>query len=180
MTVPRFTLADLERANATWGANCGPAALAAIAGMTLDEVRPHLGPTWPRYTNPTAMRFALASVGATTRELGPQPHAGSALRPWPSYGLCRIQWEGPWTQLGVPARARYRQTHWIGAQRGTPPTNIGIFDVNSVHDAPGSGWVSLADWTSKIVPWLLESYPRASGGWHITHAIEVARPGAAP
>ena len=31
----RFTLADVEGANATWGCNCGPAALAAICGLTL-------------------------------------------------------------------------------------------------------------------------------------------------
>jgi protein gp37 len=56
---PRFSAADVERANAEWGANCGPAAIAAIMGMTLDEVRPHLGDFESKhYTNPTLM-FAV-------------------------------------------------------------------------------------------------------------------------
>jgi len=175
--MPRFSLADLEHASSTWGCNCGPAAIAAIAGLTLDEVRPHMGAGWPGYTNPTCMFAALHSVGRPWSSIGVGFRSCTT---WPGYGLCRIQWEGPWTQPGVPMRARYRQTHWVGAQHGTPPTNIGIFDVNCVHQAAGSGWVSLADWSTKIVPWLLESYPRANGGWHITHAIEVERPGAAP
>ena len=37
-TAPRFTLSDAERAYDDWGCNCGPAALAAICGMTLVPV----------------------------------------------------------------------------------------------------------------------------------------------
>lgn len=33
----RFTAADLERAHAEWSCSCGPAALAAICGLTLDD-----------------------------------------------------------------------------------------------------------------------------------------------
>lgn len=40
MTALRFTLEDAQRASQEWGANCGPGAIAAIMGMTLDEVRP--------------------------------------------------------------------------------------------------------------------------------------------
>src|SRR5580700_11291869 len=45
MTVnpPRFTPADADRAYEEWGMNCGPSALAAVMGMTFDEVRPHMG-----------------------------------------------------------------------------------------------------------------------------------------
>jgi len=51
--------------------------------------------------------------------------------------------------------------------------NIGIWDVNAI--ANGSGWCSLADWSSKVVPWILESYRGANGRWHLTHSIEVER-----
>lgn len=95
--------------------------------------------------------------------------------PWPRWGLCRIQLEGPWTQPGVPIRARYRQTHWVGAATKTAG-DVGVFDVNAL--ANGSGWCALADWTSVIVPHLTADIKRASGGWHITHAIEVERPSA--
>lgn len=167
----RFTLADLERANAAWGANCGPAALAAITGLTLEEVRVHMGDFERKhYTNPTLMFDALRSLGRTWREIGPRDHTVG--RPWPKYGLARIQWEGPWTQPGVPMAARYRQTHWVGAWT-TDARGIGVWDVNAVNN--GSGWCSLDNWTGVVVPWLTSEIKRASGGWHITHAIEVER-----
>jgi hypothetical protein len=92
---------------------------------------------------------------------------------WPRYGLVRIQWEGPWTQPGVPIRARYRFTHWVGAATRSPG-DVGVWDVNAL--ANGTGWGSLANWSSIPVPCLTADVKRASGGWHITHAIEVERP----
>lgn len=176
LLAPRFTLADAQRAAETWGANCGPGALAAIMGMTLDEVRPHLGDFERKgYTNPTLMFYALESVGARFRirflarnveQLG-----------WPVYGLARIQWEGPWTAPVVPIRVRYRQTHWVGVAHGNN-RGVGIFDINCINN--GSGWVALEDWRDIVVPAILELYPRANGKWHITHAIEVERPAKVP
>lgn len=170
---PRFTEADLDRANAEWGANCGPSALAAILDLTLDDVRPMLrGFEDKHYTNPTLMLDALARSGVEWKE-GSRPTSKGGLRLWPSYGLARIQWEGPWTEPGVPMRARYRFTHWVGAKRRH--SSIGIFDVNCLQN--GSGWVDLLDWTEMVAPWLLKNcVPRANGKWHITHAIEVKEP----
>lgn len=168
-----FTQEDGERAHKEWGANCGPGALAAIMGMTLDEVRPHLGDFERKgYTNPTLMNFALRSIGRRWRtQVLAGTAGGTSTDGWPTYGLCRIQWEGPWMDPGVPIRARYRQTHWVGAQRGK--RGIGIFDINAMNN--GTGWCSLEDWTGTIVPAILQLYPRANGRWHITHAIEVER-----
>ena len=167
---PRFTLADLEAANDAWGCNCGPGALAAICEMTLDEARRHVGSEFERkrYTNPTLMLAALRSTGMRWSSISVPRESRTA---WPLWGLCRIQWEGPWTKPGVPMRARYRYTHWIGAaSRGA-----GIFDVNAL--ANGSGWCSLEDWSAILAPALATGHDkRATGGWHITHAIEVARP----
>lgn len=36
----RFSLEDAQRAAETWGANCGPGALAAVLGLSLDAVHP--------------------------------------------------------------------------------------------------------------------------------------------
>ena len=161
MTPPPFTADDAERAHAVWGANCGPGALAAIMGMTLDDVRPHLlGFDAKRYTNPSMMNDALRSIGRPWKKIGAA---------WPGYGLVRVQWEGPWTDPGVPMVARYRYTHWIGAETGR--NSIGVFDINCL--ANGTGWCALADWSETIVPWLLEGYPHATGKWHLTHAIEI-------
>jgi hypothetical protein len=164
---PRFNVVDAERANDEWGANCGPGALAAIMAMTLDEVRPYLEAVEfasRRYTNPGMMNACLRAIGRPFRKIGAV---------WPSYGLVRVQWEGPWTAPGVPMRARYRHTHWIGAA-DMGAGDIGIFDINCINN--GSGWVSLANWEALVLPWLLEDLPKWNGKWHITHAIEVEKP----
>lgn len=164
-TPPRFTLVDLEAANDAWGCNCGPGALAAICGLTLDDVRPHLGERWPGYTNPTTMTAALQSLWRAGRVIAIRnlrlvpdrivgerykvPAAAHVAVEWPRWGLCRIQWEGPWTQAGVPMRARYRFTHWIGAA-ADPARGVGVFDINVL--ANGSGWCSLEDWSTHVAP----------------------------
>lgn len=160
----RFTLEDAQRAYDVWGCNCGPGALAAIAGRTLDEVRPHIADfERKRYTNPTMMYAALQRVGCKFTV---------AIKPpgFPSFGLARIQWEGPWTNPGVPMAARYRNTHWVGSHGDQ------IFDINCMSVG---GWVSLAEWSVSVVPWILNEcgYTRrgANGKWHLTHGIEVLR-----
>lgn len=164
---PRFTADDAQRAYDAWGSNCGPGALAAIAGLTLEEVRPHLqGFDAKRYTNPTMMFGALDSIGR------PWSKVATPIT-WPCWGLVRVQWHGPWMRPGVPMRARYRHTHWVGAC--SSPGTIAVFDINAIGN--GSGWCSLKDWGEILVPWLLkECVPRADGDWTLTHAIEVERP----
>lgn len=176
-----FTQADGIRAHEDWGCNCGPGALAAIMGMTLDQIRPHMGDFEKKsYTNPSLMFSALKSVGArwSKTEFG---YSSEAKRlEWPKHGLARIQWGGPWMAEGAPPRWRYRQTHWVGS-RGNPARGggLGIFDINAMSDG-GSGWVSREDWERVLVPWIIkECVPRADGKWHITHAIEIV-PGIAP
>lgn len=163
----RFSAEDADQAHADWGANCGPGALAAVLGLTLEEVRPHLqGFDDKRYTNPTMMWAALRSLGIGYRLRRPPDT-------WPDYGLVRVQWEGPWTAPRVPPRVAYRHTHWVGAQRSTGRPDAGIFDINCMTSG---GWVSEHDWSKTIVPWLLDAcVPRASGGWHLTHVVEIDR-----
>ncbi len=163
MKPTRFTADDADRAHHEWGANCGPGAIAGILGMTLDEVRPHMGDfESKRYTNPTLMWEVLGRLGVDFK--------ARRVREWPTFGLARIQWEGPWTRPGVPPRAAYRYTHWIGVKRAA--ADIGIFDINAIGN--GSGWCSLADWSGILVPMILsEAVPKASGAWHIAHSVEV-------
>jgi hypothetical protein len=165
VTIPRtrFSIADSARAWNEWGANCGPGAIAAIAGMTLDELRPHMGDFERKgYTNLTLMWEVLDRLGLKWRKImRPGPDG------YPKHGLARIQWEGPWTAPGVPARAAYRHTHWI-ATITRSAGDIGIFDINALSN--GSGWCSLQDWARSLVPWILEEcVPRANGNWHLTH-----------
>lgn len=174
MTAPRFTLADLLAARDAWSCSCGPASLAAICGLTLDEVRPHFGPDWPGYTNVRAMRLAIHRAGRTYHD---HPRHQTA---WPRYGLARIQWEGPWTAPGANPRWSYRHTHWVGVSRlqlasgvVVDPDAVYIWDCNATDI--GGGWSPLAWWSSRVAPRLTREIQRATGGWHITHAIEVSR-----
>ena len=110
MNVPaiRFSVDDAQLAADAWAANCGPGAVAAICGMTLDELRPFLGDfERKRYTNPTLMWHILDRLGVTWQAARMGTLAWD-LRDtlWPRYGLARVQWEGPWTAPGVPIRAR--------------------------------------------------------------------------
>jgi hypothetical protein len=159
-----FTLADAQAAADAWGANCGPGALAAVLGLSLDAVRPHLsGFDQKRYTNPKMMRSALDSLGVAYgwQTLGWQRPAIACL---PENGLARVQWAGPWTDSGVPWAAAQRHTHWIGSRRAAakPSCLVEVFDINCICVG---GWVPLAEWSQSVVPWLLEQCePKATGG----------------
>jgi hypothetical protein len=159
----------MERAFREWGCNCGPAAVAAIRCLTLEELRPHLGDFELKgYTNPTLMWEILRNLGVRfTVDFAPRAFGG-----WPRWGLARVQWEGPWTREGVPRAARYRHTHWVGAS-WVNRENVGIWDVNCLNN--GSGWVGLKDWAAITVPFLLADHSRADGNWHVTHMVEVER-----
>lgn len=167
MILPRFNADDQERAHREWGANCGPGAIAAIVGLTLDELRPHMGDFEQKhYTNPTLMWQVLDRLGVRWRRK-------KAPLSWPQWGLVRIQWHGPWTAPGVPARMAYRHTHWVGAC--ARPGDVGIFDINAVWS--GTGWCSLNVWDEQLVPWLLEHCePESDGRWSMTHVVEVDLP----
>jgi len=67
----RFTEKDAIEAADEWGFNCGPAAVAAICGLSLPELRPQLVDfELKRYTNPTLMAQILKNVGARVVEFG--------------------------------------------------------------------------------------------------------------
>ena len=165
MTALRFTAEDAKHAEDTWGCNCGPAAIAAVCGLTLDEVRPYLGDFETKhYTTFSAMRDTLARLKVKWH---------TRIRPidWPNYGLVRVQWEGPWTAPDAPNWQRLRHTHWVGARRTSD--SYGVFDINCMNSG---GWVGFTDWTNTIIPWLLKQCePRADGRWHLTHALEITR-----
>lgn len=177
----RFSAADAQRAHEEWGANCGPGALAAILDLPIDAVRPALLKfDEKRYTNPAMMRGALNALapGRHTWRVVQLGEGGTGWT-WPTFGLCRVQWCGPWTKPGVPPRVAYRHTHWIGVEQGEPSQRTGerlvsIFDINCICVG---GWVSLSEWDLRVVPWLLKQCePKADGTWYVTHTVELSRP----
>lgn len=156
-----FTLDDAQRAYDEWGSNCGPGAIAAISGMSLEQLRPYLGDFEKKYyTNPTLMFEILDRIKISYEKISPC---------WPAFGLVRVQWEGPWTREGVPIVARYRHTHWVGSYL-TKQQHL-IFDINAMSVG---GWVDFKTWKTSLVPWLLkECEPKADGKWHLTHTIKI-------
>jgi hypothetical protein len=171
----RFTADDTERSADDWGANCGPGAIAAIAGLSLEDLRPHLGDfETKRYTNPTLMWQVLRNLGLAFQVSTHRYNPFAPQIDWPNFGLARIQWEGPWTGPGVPARAAYRHTHWVAAMRIEGESEPAIFDINAIH---AGGWIRLASWRDLLVPGLLEHCePKASGRWFLTHSVEIVPP----
>lgn len=169
ITPLRFGDAETRAASDEWGFNCGPGALCAALGMTPAELRPHmLDFESKHYTNPTLMFGVLKKLGIEHRVVH---RSDDFMQPtvWPVFGLCRVQWHGPWMKPGVPMKARYRQTHWI-AVHGHRFSRC-VFDINALE---ADGWIPFSLWAGRLVPWLLEMcVPKADGRWHITHSIEL-------
>lgn len=151
----QFDKHDLLRASLAWRCNCGPSALAAVLGISLEQVRPLIPNFEERgYTSPTMMRHAIDNAGQ--RFL-----SGDG---WPSRGLVRIQFTGPWTADGANPRWAYRYTHWV-ASFGEPGHLHWIFDCNGGLRPRGT-------WENEILPLLIESIKRADG-WTRTHNWEL-------
>src|SRR5262245_10223328 len=75
-----FTWEQCERAQRDWGFNCGPAALAAAVGCSIEEVRGKI-PLFEnkRFTNPSMMREGLGAFGFCAREMSRnRPPRGAA------------------------------------------------------------------------------------------------------
>jgi hypothetical protein len=166
-----FDEAAARAASDAWGLNCGPAAIAAICGYSLEGVRPFLGDfEQKRYTNPSLMFNVLERMGVKFRV---RSRASNVPRlDWPVFGLARVQWEGPWMDAGVPIAARYRKTHWVGAAF-IDQRKQWIFDVNCLSVG---GWVPSGEWEYSVAPWIVRTcVPRGDGRWHLTHVIELKR-----
>lgn len=164
MNIPplKFTEADSERAYAEWGANCGPHALAAATGRTLDDARRVLvGFDLKRYTNPSMMENGLNLLGLFWgRQRGLHIRDYSEMKSRKLSTLCRVQWEGRWLDPGVPAAAAYRHTHWVAYFQGHIFCTV----------VPVFGWVTYQDWAEYLDRWTKANSYR---GWHITHVYEL-------
>jgi hypothetical protein len=163
LPICRFDLNDTQKAYEEWGFNCGPSALCAALGLTPSEIRPAMGDFESKhYTNPKLMRGVLKRMNVQYKDIDD----------WPSWGLVRIQWEGPWTQKGRPLAARQRHTHWVVSSQ-EPGRQRHIYDFNAMSVG---GWTTYEEWASFLVPWLLKQCePKSSGKWHTTHRFEIER-----
>jgi hypothetical protein len=130
--------ADLEAARAEWGANCGPAALAAALGLQLADVRTAVSDKgkFRGYMTITHMREAIATLGVRVARI----HA-TQTRPdefclryrhnRPHVRIVCVAFDGPWS-VNPKAAAKYR--HFIAAQGGM------VYEVNSNDWMPAFLW----------------------------------------
>lgn len=157
----RFDLAAWRAAYAERGANCGPGAIAGICGLPLNPVLDELGAEFARRRGTTEIMLtsALTRFDIPWRQVPPG---------LPSYGLARIQWDGPWIDDPSPY-ARLYHSHWIGTDlSGATPM---VFDINAIS---AGGWISLSEWDDHLRPWLLADVePEATGRWWVSDAYEV-------
>jgi hypothetical protein len=150
-----YNPSDVEESYHVWGATCGPAALAAVLGREVSEVR-DLFPEYRGYVNPTMMWGALRLAG--------RPAEKSQESNEPGKGLLFIQYTGPWTAPGVPPKAAYKHSHWIGIARN----NDGLF----AYDANAREWITFEDWQTNVITELLAHHKNATG-WYAKMGIRV-------
>src|SRR5438270_5959575 len=142
---------DVRLAHELFGANCGPAALAAALSLQVCDVMVLFEqfPDRP-YTYLSKMREVLHDLGLCFDE-----------RPrMPGFGLALIQMDGPWTDLPGAGRCSARSTHWAAVSGDR------IYDLNA------DNWVSRSDWEATTLPVLISTYSRATG-WRVKRGLEI-------
>lgn len=158
IAIPLYRPTDAEQAFEEWGANCGPAAMAAICGMQLSEIRKHM-PNFPGYTTPSIVLQTLRSAGLKC-DYGVE-------RQWPLRGLVCIQFGGPWMEKGAHWAEPYKRTHYIGVM------------YDAVYDVNCDGWGTRAEWEAEIAPWLGGFHKKWDGTWFARSCVVVTSPPAA-
>ena len=145
---------DIDVAHVNFGANCGPAAFAAVTQREVCRVMQYF-PQFPDrcWTNLTQMLCAFAAAGYSARV---EKYAV------PSRGVALVQWLGPWTQKQFFSRWSLNHTHWVGVE------GDGIFDHNA------RCWQTFGAWSAGTAAELVSEVPRATG-WRIKYGVEVTK-----
>ncbi|MFG6083415.1 hypothetical protein ACEUZ9_004675 [Paracoccus litorisediminis] len=165
----RFGREDAAEASRRVGANCGPMALAAITGRTPLDVLPFI-PRWDdfHFTTEVMMAIALYRLGHV---FAWQEH-GYATTPydWPSLGLVRIAFEGPWSR-SLARQELLKRSHWIATSRDDHG-RLHIYDVNIMV---GGGWRPYAKWRDETLPFIAgRLIPGADGRWRGIEQFDLA------
>jgi len=140
---------DVARASESWGANCGPAALAAACGLALCDVfeavsdpppagsLSFVGRRFRGYMSIRQMREAVRSMGGHVADVlhnvSPKDFAERFPARWPDDRvLACVLWGGPW--VGTRGEAVHR--HWVALRMADPAgegTGLWVYDVNAMH-----------------------------------------------
>jgi hypothetical protein len=152
MKPPAFTAQESQQAHALWQANCGPHALAAACGKSLDDVHKVL-PNFRGWMSPYHLENALDQLNFGW-QVEPNPFE-------PKDGILRIQWHGPWLSHERHPREAWPHTHWVACQAGH------IHDI--VFPDWVAQWIPLALWTPRITNFAQEKYQ----GWNFTDQYKI-------
>lgn len=142
---------DVHVARAAFGANCGPAALAAILSLGVCDVM-QLFPQFPERptTAPRQMRRALEVCGLHVKNI----------EEFPKFGLALVAAEGPWSRWKRATGWTLRYTHWV-AVRGQE-----VYDINE------AGWSSMESWSVSAASNFQGEWPKMSG-WCVRLGLEI-------
>ena len=146
---------DVREAHANWGANCGPAALAAALGRDIADVVASF-PNFPDrpYTNLPMMVGALNSLGLSWSKVDdPGSRDG-----FPTNGVVLIRWishtHSPSQFNGIQRR------HWIAVASDF------VYEINL------DSWVPRQLWETGFLPILAKDHPQP-GAWVIDAGYEL-------
>lgn len=142
---------DVMACHEAWGANCGPAALAAALRCMVARTRP-LFPGFDRkgYVNASDMARALHAYHMPTTETG-----------WgddPHYGVVLVQIKGSWCNPGVHPGAALRRTHWVAVQHDPADGRL-IYDVNADR------WTTENEWLRCALSDVIAATKGSTGEW---------------
>lgn len=159
---------DVEIALSTWGATCGPAALAAALGLPLAAVRDAVcsgtPPAFKGYMGVSDMLDACSVLRVKVERIQSKVPAAAELDLLAREGpprLVLVQWRGPWE---AHARAAATHRHWIA--------NLATADETWIYDVNEDDWMLFERWRDELVPLLL---PARATGWRIAWSAEVHR-----
>lgn len=166
---------ELEAAYKEWGCNCGPTAIAAATGRSLDEVRQAVPPAgtsrFKGYMGVPDVQAALRWLDVkVTRTWSKPPNSLLLADLTGGPAIFMIQWGGPWMR---DPRAAAKHRHLIAFRYGWVGPTTGPRWVGDVANRPAVWWL-LDAWVATVHELMPEG---GDGTWSIGWAcqVEVAR-----
>lgn len=142
---------DVEVANRAFGANCGPAAFAAVLSLQVCDVMQYF--THFEMRRFTTTRDMLQALAACSIEFAVETDV-------PDFGLLLLQIDGPWTTRRGANRWSRKYSHWIAT------CSQHVYDINV------GCWMPLSDWQESIMPALVDATRHATG-WSVARSVRV-------
>lgn len=163
-----FCPPDVMEAQQAWGANSGPASLAAILRRPVME----LARFFPNFVAnkciyPVLMMEAITMATKQEPNVTRYKGAGSRGRIFPVKGVACVQFSGPWdsgphlwpsseAKLKSRGKKQLKHAHWLASRA----TSCGVM----IYDVTVQQWLVLDEWTDDVLPALLDDH-KSSGWW---------------